>query len=90
MSNVYALCSIRMCLLFSSLVRIVSSSTRTSTGSRHTIHVERDSAVAKFWLSPVALARSRGFPAQELTKLSRLVVEHRDQFQERWNEYFGN
>ena len=55
---------------------------------RH-ISVERDSAVANFWLSPVALARSRGFPAQELTNLSRLVVEHHDQFQERWNEYFG-
>jgi hypothetical protein len=54
------------------------------------IDVERDTAVAKFWLSPVALARSRGFPAQELTRLSRLVTDHHDQFQESWDEYFGD
>lgn len=54
------------------------------------IHVQRDSAIAKFWLSPQSLARSRGFSAQELTKLSRIVAEHRDQFEERWNEYFGH
>lgn len=54
------------------------------------IHVERDSAIAKFWLSPVSLTSSRGFAAQELTKISRLVVEHRKQFEERWNEHFGS
>lgn len=53
------------------------------------IHVERDSAVAKFWLSPVSLAKSRGFAAQELTKVARLVVEHRKGFEERWNEHFS-
>jgi hypothetical protein len=54
------------------------------------IHVERDDAVAKFWLSPVTLARSRGFGAQELTRISRLVVENRGQLEERWNEYFDS
>lgn len=54
------------------------------------IHVERDSALAKFWLSPVSLAKSRGFTAQELTKVSRLVVEHRKNFEERWNEHFSS
>jgi hypothetical protein len=54
------------------------------------IHVARDNAVARFWLSPVGLARSRGFSAPELTKLLRIVIEHREPFEERWNEYFGH
>jgi hypothetical protein len=54
------------------------------------IHVQRDSALAKFWLSPVALARSRGFAAQELTRISLLVVGNRAHLEERWNEYFGH
>jgi hypothetical protein len=54
------------------------------------IHVQRDAAAAKFWLSPVTLARSRGFAASELNSLHRLVVEHRTTFEESWNEYFGD
>lgn len=53
------------------------------------IHVQREHALAKFWLTPVALASSAGFPAQELTKLSRLVRENAAKFLEAWNEYFG-
>jgi len=54
------------------------------------VHVQRDTATAKFWLTPVALARSRGFQAQELTRLFRLVMENRDNFEGAWNEYFGS
>jgi hypothetical protein len=53
------------------------------------IHVQRDTAVAKFWLEPMELARSSGFAAQELTRISRLVLENRELFEERWNEHFG-
>jgi hypothetical protein len=53
------------------------------------IHVQRERALAKFWLNPVALASSAGFPAQELTKLSRLVQENATIFVEAWNEFFG-
>jgi len=53
------------------------------------IHVQRDAAVAKFWLSPIALAKSRGFSAQELARLARLVTQHSSQFEESWNEHFG-
>jgi hypothetical protein len=41
------------------------------------IHVQRDRALAKFWLKPVAYASSSGFSAQELSKLFRLVEENR-------------
>jgi hypothetical protein len=53
------------------------------------IHVQRERALAKFWLTPVALASSAGFPAQELTKLSRLVQENAAMFVEAWNEFFS-
>jgi len=53
------------------------------------IHVERDRGVAKFWLDPVRLARSRGFRAQELNRLRALVIEHRMAFKEAWHGHFG-
>ena len=53
------------------------------------IHVQRERALAKFWLDPVALASSTGFAAQELTKMARLVQENTAKFSEAWNEYFG-
>ncbi len=53
------------------------------------IHVERDRAHAKFWLTPVSLARSSGFAARELRRIQLIVVEHRDLFSGSWHEYFG-
>ena len=53
------------------------------------IHVESAENYAKFWLDPVALARSVGYNAVELGRLRRLVVEHRDMFVERWYGHFG-
>jgi hypothetical protein len=53
------------------------------------IHVEHDEKVAKFWLQPVNLAESRGFRIHELNRLRLLVIEHRLNFVEAWNAYFG-
>lgn len=33
------------------------------------VHIDRDELSAKFWLSPVALARNLGFSANELRKI---------------------
>lgn len=54
------------------------------------VHVERQDAYAKFWLDPVSLARPRGFSAHELTRLRKMVEEHRAEFLERWGEHFGH
>lgn len=54
------------------------------------IHVERDEAKAKFWLSPVRLERSTGFSGWELNKIQRLVDEHVAKMRRSWNEYFGS
>ncbi len=53
------------------------------------VHIDRDDESAKFWLTPVALARNLGFPAVELRRLQRLVVENQTKLVEAWNEYFG-
>lgn len=53
------------------------------------IHVDRDGKSAKFWLSPVALARNVGYNARELGELLRVVANHRSEFMEAWREHFG-
>lgn len=54
------------------------------------IHVERDNALAKFWLVPVRLQHSLGFGRTELVKVELLVAKHRDAMVEAWNDYFAN
>src|SRR4030042_5151069 len=44
------------------------------------IHVEREERLAKFWLKPVALARSGRFNAHELRKIERLIVTNQERF----------
>jgi Domain of unknown function (DUF4160) len=54
------------------------------------IHVDRDELSAKFWLSPVALARNYGFTARELNTLQSVIQEHQQQLLEAWDGYFGD
>ena len=54
------------------------------------IHVERDENEAKFWLSPVRLARSHGYAAKELRDIERLVLDNQQRLLERWNEFFSD
>ena len=53
------------------------------------VHVEHGDKVAKFWLTPVSLAASRGFRSHELNRLRLLVIENRRSFLEAWNDHFG-
>ncbi len=52
------------------------------------VHIEKAEYYAKFWLEPVALARSRGFSSRQLTEIRRLVEQNQRSFQERWDEHF--
>jgi hypothetical protein len=54
------------------------------------IHVESDDKYAKFWLEPVQLAKSVGYNAKELSKISKLIMDNSSLFKRRWNEYFGH
>ena len=55
---------------------------------RH-VHVERDDRIAKFWLDPIRLQSSGGLSRGEITRIERLVSDHREDLMEAWNEYFG-
>lgn len=52
-------------------------------------HVKCERRTAKFWLSPAALAKNRGFPGHELNHVARLVAKHELVLLEAWHEYFG-
>jgi len=52
------------------------------------VHVQRDHALAKFWLRPVALVSTSGFPGHELRRIEQLVTENRTRFEEAWREFF--
>lgn len=53
------------------------------------IHVERGDGYAKFWLDPVDLADAKYLKNQELKRARLLVIQHHDEFLERWHEHFG-
>lgn len=53
------------------------------------IHVDLDNLSAKFWLEPVQLARNIGFSAKDLRAIERMVIEHQEELQEKWNGYFN-
>ncbi len=53
------------------------------------IHVKRDDQLAKFWLSPVSMAKNRGFNSPELNQIAKLVVKHEQMLMEAWHDYFG-
>jgi len=51
------------------------------------VHIERDNAVAKYWLAPVDLANNYSFSTHELNKLEQLVIENRQEWLEKWREF---
>ena len=53
------------------------------------VHVRRDNKEAKYWLSPVRLAKRVKFTAVELRRIKRIVAEHEPQLLEAWHEEFG-
>lgn len=53
------------------------------------VHVRYQSALAKFWIQPVGLARNWGMTVSELRKASGLVTKHEGLIRRRWDEYFS-
>ncbi len=62
---------------------------RGEAHERPHIHVRHERNRAKFWLDLVECASSDGFAAHELTRIDRMVREHRDEFLKAWYEYFA-
>jgi len=53
------------------------------------IHVQRNDAVAKFWLNPVSLAQNHGMTPAELSRAFSLVEHHEIIILEKWNGFFS-
>ncbi len=49
------------------------------------VHVKRDRAEAKFWLSPVRLSHATRFRAAELRRIVRIIEAHQDPLINAWN-----
>ena len=50
------------------------------------IHVQTPEGEAKFWIEPtVELAESIKLKPQEINKLKKIVLEHREQIIHEWN-----
>jgi hypothetical protein len=54
------------------------------------VHVRRDRSEAKIWLRPVVkVAADRRMDPRTLKMLLAIVIEHRDEFEERWHAFFS-
>jgi hypothetical protein len=53
------------------------------------VHVDGGGGVAKFWVRPVGLVRSRGINARDLRRMRIIVEEEQALFEEKWDEYFA-
>ena len=51
------------------------------------VHVQRDRNEAKFWLDPVRLERSGGFPRHELREIRDLLEDHEQDLLDVWHGY---
>jgi hypothetical protein len=53
------------------------------------IHVESGDGYCKYWINPVSLVYSTGYNSTELNKIRKMVEQHSNQIEEKWNEHFS-
>ena len=53
------------------------------------IHVVKEGKSLKVWLESVAVARNVGYNERDVDRLLAVIAEHRDQWIEAWNDFFG-
>ena len=51
------------------------------------IHVEKGDNEGKFWLSPISLSDNYGFSSTEISKIIRIIKEHRLQLIDKYKEF---
>lgn len=51
------------------------------------VHVKRDTHKAKFWLTPVSVAKTGGFQPHELAEIEKLVKDQRNKLMARWRKF---
>lgn len=53
------------------------------------VHIEKEEAVAKFWVKPLELAANKGFRSHELKEIRLIIEESQEKILEKWNEHFS-
>lgn len=53
------------------------------------IHVQRDEAIAKFWLDPVRFNYSAGFRPVEIRRIQAIIEDREDELLDAWNDHFS-
>ena len=54
------------------------------------IHIEKNDAYAKVWISPIRLHYSHGFSNSQINKILKIVEQHANEITEAWNEFFND
>ena len=54
------------------------------------IHIEKDEKYAKFWVEPVALAKSIGFRSDELSEIRQIIESNIKLIKTKWDEHFNS
>lgn len=50
------------------------------------VHVGKSGNEAKYWLTPIARAKSRGFRDHELNEIERVLEEYQDDINKAWQK----
>ena len=53
------------------------------------VHVQRERAVCKWWLDPVAFGANHGFSASELSRIRGIILQYQRVILEAWHEHCG-
>ena len=55
------------------------------------VHVHCGDGEAKFWLEPdITVAKNYGLSNQQLSKIERIVRDHKDELISAWIKHFGD
>jgi hypothetical protein len=53
------------------------------------VHVHKDDKSLKVWLETMVVAKRVGYNDREVERLLAVVAQHRSQWIEAWNDFFG-
>lgn len=53
------------------------------------VHVARDGATCKYWLSPLTVAANYGLSSHDLKSIRRIIFQYRPIIMEAWREHCG-
>jgi hypothetical protein len=53
------------------------------------VHVVKDGKSLKVWLRSLETARNEGYNDREVERLLAVAAEHRDNWMDAWNDFFG-